>query len=389
MQQKISLALALIMLTFAYYLSNIPNGKIPSFALLCGLALGVTMQKSRFCVYCHLRDWFEDKDPRGALALLLSIAVGVIGYTVVTGSWQPNPLAGGDIPPDIHVGYVNEILVAAGFVFGLGMVVTESCISAHLYHLSEGSFISFFALIGTAFGFFIGFNTWNALYSFSIADAPIIWLPSYLGYGGALIVQLGGILLLTFFLWRGFVNEKSETTIIPPFSQALKRVLTKEWSYWTGGAIVGLIGIFAIIQMKPLGVTATIAAFVRKISNEFHLIPSRLNGLDTFAGCGSLPENFWLNQDALLLLGIVSGAFISSFAGKFFEFQKPTIKEALLGIIGGTMLGWGAMTALGCTIGTLLSGTHASALSGWAFAASMLFAIWSGIKVKNRFFGTF
>ncbi|MFX8016187.1 YeeE/YedE thiosulfate transporter family protein [Acinetobacter baumannii] len=33
-------------------------------------------------------------------------------------------------------------------------------------------------------------------------------------------------------------------------------------------------------------------------------------------------------------------------------------------------MGWGAMVALGCTVGTLLSGIMAAALSGWLFAAS-------------------
>jgi uncharacterized membrane protein YedE/YeeE len=386
-QQKISLILAIITLVFAFYLSNIPNGKIPSFALLCGLALGITMQRSRFCFYCHLRDWFEYKDPRGALALLLAIAVGLIGYTVVIGSWQPNPISS-SIPPDIHAGAVSEILFVAGAVFGLGMVITESCISAHWYHLSEGSFLSFFALIGTGFGFFIGFNTWNALYSLRIADAPVIWLPSYLGYGGALILQLGVILLLALFLWRGFADEKEEnaSALVPSFLQIWKNLWTKQWSYWTGGLIVGLIGIAAIIRMKPLGVTATIASWVRKISNEFGLIPSRLNGLDAFAGCGSLPQHFWLNQDALLLLGIIGGSFIASLAGGHFELQKITFKEAVLGLIGGTMLGWGAMSAIGCTIGALLSGTQAGALSGWVFGVSMLLSIWIGIGIKRRFF---
>jgi uncharacterized membrane protein YedE/YeeE len=335
-----------------------------------------------------LREWFEDGDPRGALALLLAIAVGLIGYTVVVGSWQPVPTIS-NIPPDIHAGPVSEVLVLAGFVFGLGMVITESCISAHWYHLSEGSSISFFALIGTGVGFFVGFNTWNALYSLRISDAPIIWLPAYFGYGGALALQLGAILLLSVFLWRGFAKEESEerTVFVPSFSQTWKRLWQNQWSYWVGGLIIGLVGVAAIIRMKPLGVTATIASWTREISNRFELIPARLNGLDGFAGCGSLPKHFWLNQDALLLLGLVVGAFIASFAGGNFQFQKPTLKDAALGIVGGTMLGWGAMTALGCTIGALLSGTQAGALSGWLFAASMLLAIYGGIKIRNRFFG--
>ena len=39
------------------------------------------------------------------------------------------------------------------------------------------------------------------------------------------------------------------------------------------------------------------------------------------------------------------------------------------GLAGGMLLGWGAMTGLGCTVGTLLSGIMAGALSGWVFAA--------------------
>jgi uncharacterized membrane protein YedE/YeeE len=384
MQKKISLILAIGISVFAFYLSGIPNGKIPAFALLCGLVFGITMQRSRFCFYCHLRDWFEDKNPRGALALLLAIAVGLIGYTVVLGSWQSIPTLD-NIPPDIHAGPVSEILLIAGFVFGIGMVISESCISAHWYHLSEGSSISFFALIGTAIGFFLGFNSWNSLYSLRVSDAPVVWLSAYFGYGGALLLQLGIIALLGFFLWRGFANEEESVTSVPSFLQVWRGVWEKQWSYWVGGLIVGLISVGAIIRMKPLGVTATIAALVRDTANKFGLIPARLNGLDTFAGCGSLPVDIWLNQDALLLLGIVSGAFIASFAGGHFAFEKPTFKDTVRGLGGGILLGWGAMTALGCTIGALLSGTQAGALSGWIFALGMLLAIYGGIKIKNRF----
>jgi hypothetical protein len=42
------------------------------------------------------------------------------------------------------------------------------------------------------------------------------------------------------------------------------------------------------------------------------------------------------------------------------------------------------MTGLGCTIGTLLSGTMAGAASGWVFGASIFFAIWAGLKIKRR-----
>jgi hypothetical protein len=42
------------------------------------------------------------------------------------------------------------------------------------------------------------------------------------------------------------------------------------------------------------------------------------------------------------------------------------------------------MTGLGCTVGTLLSGTMAGAVSGWAFGASLFFALWLGLKLQAR-----
>jgi hypothetical protein len=40
------------------------------------------------------------------------------------------------------------------------------------------------------------------------------------------------------------------------------------------------------------------------------------------------------------------------------------------------------MTALGCTIGVLLSGTQAFALSGWAFFLFVYLGVWVGTKAK-------
>ncbi|MPT37162.1 MAG: hypothetical protein E2603_01305, partial [Achromobacter sp.] len=96
----------------------------------------------------------------GALAIVLALAVGVVGYTVVLGSWLPVPQPG-KLPPDMHIGPVSWVLVLAGLAFGAGMLVSGSCISAHWYRLAEGSATSPFALLGTALGFALGFQSWN------------------------------------------------------------------------------------------------------------------------------------------------------------------------------------------------------------------------------------
>ena len=260
-----------------------------AFALVSGTVLGLVLQRSRFCFYCHARDWFEDGNPRGLLAIVLALAVGVVGYTVVQSSWLPVPTPD-NLPPDMHIGPVSWVLVVAGLAFGLGMVVSGSCISAHWYRLAEGAAVSPFALVGSALGFLLGFLTWNPLYSLSVADAPVIWLPAHLGYGGALALQLGVLAMVAAWLWRGFAREAASGTdvdqrrAVPPLGVVWRGVWQGRWPYWVGGLAVGLIGAFVIVRMRPLGVTATLGSAARQGGQALDWVPARLNGPGRFCG---------------------------------------------------------------------------------------------------------
>lgn len=105
-------------------------------------------------------------------------------------------MRGGRLPPDAHIGPVSWVLALAALAFGIGMAVSGSCISAHLYRLGEGSPTALFALVGTTAGFVLGFLTWNPLYLALISEAPVIWLPHHLGYAGTLGASLALLALL-------------------------------------------------------------------------------------------------------------------------------------------------------------------------------------------------
>jgi len=380
----IGASLAGAVLWFAYRLQvQAGGGRTLAFALLAGAVLGLVLQRSRFCFYCHARDWFDRRDPRGLLAIVLALAVGSVGSTVVLGGWVPQPVPG-QLPPDMHIGPVSWVLVAAGLAFGAGMVVSGSCISAHWYRLAEGSAVSPFALAGSALGFVLGFKTWNALYSWQVADAPVIWLPAHLGYGGALALQLGLLAALATWLWRGFSHQSGSAPAtsdgrVPTLGAVWRRLWTGRWPYWVGGWAVGLIGALVIVRMRPLGVTATLGSAARSAAERQGWIPDRLNGLDGFAGCATAVPASWLTPNALLLAGIVAGSFAAALASRQFAPRWPTWRDAARGLGGGVLLGWGAMTGLGCTIGTLLSGGMVGALSGWVFGAAVFTAVGIGL----------
>lgn len=380
-------ALIVLLGIFASQAQTWNGGRTLVFALTTGIALGVVLQRTRFCFYCHARDWLQRDDPRGILAIALALAVGLVGMTVVQGSWVANPQAG-QLPPEMHIGPVSWVLVLAGLAFGAGMAISGSCISAHWYRLAEGSAVAPFALLGTGLGFAIGFHTWNPLYSVAVADAPVVWLPRHLGYGGALAVQLGGLGLWAAWIWQRHVKRNARQPLAPaaPVARDLRSLWlslwTGRWNYALGGALVGLISVFTIVRMRPLGVTATLGSQVRGALQTQGWVPARLDGLDGFAGCATLPQESWATPNALVLVGLIAGAFIAALASRQFTPRRPTGGDALRGIAGGTLLGWGAMTGLGCTIGTLLSGGMAGALSAWVFGAAMLVALWLAFRLQ-------
>jgi hypothetical protein len=209
-----------------------------------------------------------------------------------------------------------------------------------------------------------------------------------------LLLQLGVLALLGAWVWRGFARQTescekanaataqdgghSRHAKYTSLARVWRRLWQEPWAYWTGGLIVGLTGAFAIVRMKPLGVTGSLGTLARALSGEWGWIPAKLNGLDGFAGCASVLQDTWITPDNFLLLGLVGGAFIAALAGSHYSPQHPGWKDVARGLGGGVLLGWGAMTGLGCTIGTLLSGAQAGALSGWVFGAAMLCAIWTG-----------
>jgi uncharacterized membrane protein YedE/YeeE len=393
----VALALLAALLLSGAALATQPQATTLVFALWLGTALGFVFQRSRFCFYCHARDWFEQRDPRGMLALICALAIGLLGYTVVLGSWLPLPHAG-RLPPDIHVGPVSWVLVAAGLSFGLGMVISGSCISAHWYRLAEGSKAAPFALLGTALGFVLGFRSWNSLYSLAVADAPVLWLPGHLGYGGALLLQLAVLGALALWLWRRAASPTSKPAAQPhtqplaspmaaaPASwRALWQPLFEgRWPYWTGGVAVGVISFLAIIRMRPLGVTSTLGSATRELASSQGWIPLRLHGLDGFAGCATAPGTQGLTPHALLLAGLLAGSAIAALLARQFRPSWPSWRDVMRGLLGGVLLGWGAMTGLGCSIGTLLSGSMAGALSGWVFGAAMFSAIAAGLALQRR-----
>jgi uncharacterized membrane protein YedE/YeeE len=360
-------------------------GRDPALTLWLGFLFGVFLQRSRFCFFCRLRELFEERDARGVLGILAALAIGLIGYTVIAGAWIVDPTAG-HLPPEAHIGPASWVVAVAGLVFGIGMTLAGSCISAQLYRLGEGSLLSVPTLLGAVGGFLLGFSSWNALYLSTLATAPVVWLPKQLGHAGALLLQLALLGALAAYLIR-FVPASA-----PSRAQSLPalfdRIFVERWPAWCGGLAIGALGVVAYFRTSPLGVTAELGSRARTLGDTFHLLPERLEGLDGFAGCATRIIDTAMTPNGLFVLALVAGALAAGVAANQFRPQPVSLKKLIAAIVGGILMGWAAMVGLGCTIGVLLSGISAGALSGWLFGVAVAAGVWFTLPLRRRWLET-
>ncbi|WP_133124479.1 YeeE/YedE thiosulfate transporter family protein, partial [Leptospira saintgironsiae] len=191
---------SILLFYISYYLNEKEGyGRDFSFSVLAGGSLGFLMQRTRFCFFCNFKDFLIKKESTGLIGILTALAVSTIGYSIVFGAWIPDPNAG-YLPPNAFISPVHIHLLLGGLAFGFGMSLSGSCISGHLYRIGEGSFSSWFALLGSGIGFILGFLSWNFIYIQWVSEANTIWIPKYLGYGLSTFLILGILFFLAVWI---------------------------------------------------------------------------------------------------------------------------------------------------------------------------------------------
>ena len=367
----------------AWGLSMRPGERDLSFSLLAGAAFGLVLQRGRFCFLCNFRDFVERRDPRGLIAIIVALAAGVVLYHAVMMAWVPVPQPE-RLPPNAHIGPVGPMLAVAAFVFGLGMAISGSCLSAHLYRLGEGSPVSPFALVGAAAGFFIGFLTWNPLFRLTIFASPAIWLPHRLGYTGTIVLSLVLCALLALLVLRFASGGTPATPTRFDIAGVADRLFVERWPPVVTGLAIAVISAFAFLRVAPLGVTAELGSLVRTAGSSARLLPETLHGLDLLRGCATVVKSALLSHNGLFVIGLVAASFAAALGARQFKPRRPTRGDVAKGLAGGLLMGWGAMTGLGCTVGVLLSGIHAGAASGWIFLAFCTLGTGLGLAAMRR-----
>jgi len=185
------IVLAVLML---YYIST--GNYIYMGKLFIGIAVGVILQRSRFCFATAFRDLINGPEVTRSLRLQKGIVLGLL--IGVTGSFILKYK--GYIDPLLYVNPSGFSNIIGGILFGLGMVIAGGCASGTLWRAAEGHVKSWIALITMV----ISYPAFSALIK-SYASwiyGPKIFVPYVLGWGLGLVTIYAMIFAyLTFIMY--------------------------------------------------------------------------------------------------------------------------------------------------------------------------------------------
>src|SRR5438270_281099 len=152
-----------------------------------GLGVGLVLQRGRLCFAGAFRDLFLMRNGTMMRAIIVGLALMAPVFALIEARAVPEPSFGA-VAAGAHVVPLGLNLAVGGLLFGIGMVVAGGCVSGTLYRIGEGYLASWASLFGILLGLSLAAHTWNAWYAWTIQSAPIGWLPTTLGYGGAVVL---------------------------------------------------------------------------------------------------------------------------------------------------------------------------------------------------------
>lgn len=168
--------------------------------LLCGVAFGIIIQRTRFCFVRGFRDPFMTGEGQVSRAICISLFISILGFAAL--KWSG--LRGESV-------YVTQAFwfggLVGGIVFGIGMVVAGGCGSGSVWRAGEGQVKLMLAVICFA----LSTSLFKLLITSSKGLTALmghrVFLPDYITYKWTII---GLVLLLFVYYLLATWNEETD-----------------------------------------------------------------------------------------------------------------------------------------------------------------------------------
>ncbi len=346
--------------------------------LLLGLLLGALAQSTRFCTMGAIADWFSFGGTARMLMWVLAIAVAATGSLVLiemswldatkTNAWSTRLL------------WVSNTV--GGLIFGFGMVLAAGCPQRNLVKAGAGNLKAWVTLLVAAVsaqmtlrgvlselrvGFFDTFNV-------SLNTPQDV--ASILVHGGAWDVgQLRWLVLGAYLVIAGALLWRNRRSM--------------EVAHWVGGAGVGLLVVAAWCLTAYVGFIAEHPETLEPSwSGTYSHRPEALSFAAPLAHSLDL-LTLWSDRNNVATYGVTVclGTLLGSAAAALMRHQFhiesfSNSTDMVHHIAGGVLIGFGGVTAMGCSIGQGISGLALQSAGAILAVAGITAGAWLGLRYQ-------
>ena len=346
---------------------------------LLAALLGYLLQRSHFCTMGAVSDWVLMDDSTRARQWALAVAVATLGFGLLAYTQGLSPL--NTIYSTPRWNWLSQAI--GGFLFGLGMVLASGCPSRALVRLAAGNLKSLVVL---------GVMAVSALAT--LKGLPAIWRVQGLDVV-ALDWTTGPFAGQWLARWTGWSLPLSLLVCAAATALALMAWTMSGRSGrgmpWMHAAGVGLV-VAALWWVS--GVKGWVPEHPQTLEAVFLTTASaRMESLSFTA-----PLAYWL--DALLYysdgskhltLGmmLVPGVFLGALSAAVWHrewrhegFTK--VDDLVRHLAGAVLMGFGGVTAMGCSIGQGISGLSTLNAGSLLAVAAMLLGSWAALRWQIR-----
>lgn len=364
-------------------MNDIPSLFVNYYVLAFALAfiLGITAQRSAFCAVGGLRDRLTLGNGTRLWTFVAAMGIGIIASGSL--EWFNVMNLSDSRPPYRTADFAWGRYIIGGFIFGLGMVLATGCGMRNTVKLGQGSYKSLWLVAVMSIMAYI--MTRTSFYAEWIM--PIVApMTIHLDYAGSqdlasLIFGAGSqhidlaLLILSWLiglslLYFAFRNPEFRRPT-PMISAAIVGAIIATAYALTGGQFgAQLIDEAAFMETPPIGLGTQSFTFAAPMGDTVNYLMS--------------PTNFSLITFGLLaVIGVALGSFVSSLINGQFKISGfDSVKDGAISSLGALLVGFGAVLAMGCSVGHGLSGVASLALGSFVAVASISAGAIFGIKFE-------
>lgn len=361
---------------WVFALNNVmQNSQLFTFNLiLIGALLGASLNYFQFGFSSSFRSFITEKRTAGMRSIiwLLAIAILLFAPLLALQAWHEQTFTGFIRP-------LSLAIPLGAFIFGIGMQIGCGCTSGTLNRVGQLQAMSFSTLLFMIIGGSLAamtFADWNQLPVFE----PFAFQRQF-GWALGLLIQL--LLLAFLYLLLKRLEQRHHQDYQPLIA---KQHFLKTHPFLAAAISLAFLNASLLfISGTPWSISSVFPYWGTSLIDLFGLSIDWTFWDYTMENSTRMNQGLFENTVSLTTIGVILGAFIASLIHPRIK-VKISAKALAASMIGGTIMGFGAVMASGCNIGAFFSGIASGSLHGWVWLVFALFGNMLGLMIRKQVF---